>query len=139
MPLPSPAADRQLKHRRTIDVQVFARGDGLWEVDATLADCDVILLSSNDGDTTAGTSYFAGSCTGIDRSSAMAIRWGAPCPAPCHPSSSATPLNFLTFVPCPSPPSLSLSTLSSKGSGSRNLTPWIRVRIPSGSPSPSKC
>ena len=38
MTLPPAAATRQLKHRRQIDVQVFARGDGLWEVDATLTD-----------------------------------------------------------------------------------------------------
>jgi hypothetical protein len=38
MPLPPAAPARQLKHRRSIDVQVFARGDGLWEVDATLVD-----------------------------------------------------------------------------------------------------
>lgn len=38
MSLPPAAPQRQLKHRRQIDVQVFARGDGLWEVDATLTD-----------------------------------------------------------------------------------------------------
>lgn len=38
MPLPPAAAQRQLKHRRQIDVQVYARNDGLWEVDATLVD-----------------------------------------------------------------------------------------------------
>lgn len=38
MTLPQAAATRQLKHRRQIDVQVFARGDGLWEVDAVLVD-----------------------------------------------------------------------------------------------------
>ena len=38
MTLPPAAARRQLKHRRHIDVQVYARDDGLWEVDATLAD-----------------------------------------------------------------------------------------------------
>lgn len=38
MTLPRSAASRQLKHRRQIDVQVFARDDGLWEVDATLLD-----------------------------------------------------------------------------------------------------
>ena len=38
MSLPPAAAARQLEHRRQIDVQVFARGDGLWEVDATLSD-----------------------------------------------------------------------------------------------------
>jgi hypothetical protein len=38
MALPTAASQRQLKHRRSIDVQVFARGDGLWEVDARLSD-----------------------------------------------------------------------------------------------------
>jgi hypothetical protein len=38
MALPLPAPERQLKHRRTIDVQIYARGDGLWEVDALLCD-----------------------------------------------------------------------------------------------------
>jgi len=38
MSLPPAAPERQLKHRRQIDVQVFVRGDGLWEVDATLVD-----------------------------------------------------------------------------------------------------
>jgi hypothetical protein len=38
MPLPPAAADRQLKHRRQIDVQVYSRGNGLWEIDARLSD-----------------------------------------------------------------------------------------------------
>ena len=38
MPLPRSEATRQLRHRRQIDVQVFARDDGLWEVDARLTD-----------------------------------------------------------------------------------------------------
>lgn len=38
MSLPAAAPQRQLKHRRQFDVQVFSRGDGLWEVDATLTD-----------------------------------------------------------------------------------------------------
>ena len=38
MALPPAAPERQLKHRRSIDVQVFARTDGLWEVDARLID-----------------------------------------------------------------------------------------------------
>lgn len=49
MTLPGRAADRQLLHRRQIDVQVFSRGDGLWEVDATLSDVrthDVQLLTN---------------------------------------------------------------------------------------------
>jgi hypothetical protein len=38
MALPRAAATRQLKHTRRLDVHVFARGDGLWEVDATISD-----------------------------------------------------------------------------------------------------
>jgi hypothetical protein len=38
MPLPEAAPQRLLKHRRQIDVQVYSRGDGLWEVDATITD-----------------------------------------------------------------------------------------------------
>lgn len=39
MALPLAAPERQLKHRRSIEVEVFRRDDGLWEVDAHL--CDV--------------------------------------------------------------------------------------------------
>ena len=38
MALPTAAIERQLKHRRSIDVQIFARGNGLWEVDAHITD-----------------------------------------------------------------------------------------------------
>ena len=38
MALPTAAPERQLKHRRSIDVQVFARGNGLWEADARITD-----------------------------------------------------------------------------------------------------
>ena len=38
MALPTAASDRQLKHRRSIDVQIYARGNGLWEVDARIGD-----------------------------------------------------------------------------------------------------
>ncbi|QPF76085.1 DUF2889 domain-containing protein [Roseateles sp. DAIF2] len=38
MSLLTPASERQLLHRRAIDVQVFARGDGLFDVEATLQD-----------------------------------------------------------------------------------------------------
>ena len=38
MALPTAASDRQLTHRRGIDVQIYARGNGLWEVDARLTD-----------------------------------------------------------------------------------------------------
>jgi Protein of unknown function (DUF2889) len=38
MPLPTAASDRQLKHTRRIEVQIYARGNGLWEVDAHVSD-----------------------------------------------------------------------------------------------------
>ena len=38
MALPPAASDRQLRHRRSIDVQVFSRGHGEWEVDASIRD-----------------------------------------------------------------------------------------------------
>lgn len=38
MALPPAYPDRQLKHRRNLDIQVYARGDGLWELDARLTD-----------------------------------------------------------------------------------------------------
>jgi Protein of unknown function (DUF2889) len=38
MALPPAAPERKLKHRRNIDVQVFSRGNGLWEVDALITD-----------------------------------------------------------------------------------------------------
>lgn len=38
MALPPAAPERKLKHRRSIDVHVFARGNGLWEVDAEIRD-----------------------------------------------------------------------------------------------------
>lgn len=38
MTLPQAAPQRQLKHRRQIDVQVYTRGNGHWEVDATIVD-----------------------------------------------------------------------------------------------------
>ena len=38
MALPTAASERQLKHRRSIEVQIYARGNGLWEVDARITD-----------------------------------------------------------------------------------------------------
>ena len=38
MALPTAASDRQLKHRRSVEVQIYARGNGLWEVDAHISD-----------------------------------------------------------------------------------------------------
>ena len=55
MSLPPAAPQRQLKHRRQIDVQVFARGNGLWEVDAHLSDTKTRDLQMADGIRPAGT------------------------------------------------------------------------------------
>jgi hypothetical protein len=49
MPLPTAAPDRQLKHRRQIEVQVFVRGDRLWEVDATIRDVKTRVANMVDG------------------------------------------------------------------------------------------
>ena len=38
MALPTAARDRVPQHRRSIDVKIYSRGDGLWEVDAHLTD-----------------------------------------------------------------------------------------------------
>ncbi|MDE2082542.1 MAG: DUF2889 domain-containing protein [Burkholderiales bacterium] len=55
MTLPPAAPQRQLKHRRQIDVQVYARGDGLWEVDALLTDTKTRDTAMIDGPRPAGT------------------------------------------------------------------------------------
>jgi hypothetical protein len=55
MTLPQADAQRQLKHRRQIDVQVFVRPDGLWEVDATLSDVKTRAAQMAEGLRPAGT------------------------------------------------------------------------------------
>jgi len=49
MPLPPAAPTRQLKHRRRLEVQVFVRDDGLWEVDATLIDTKTRVAQMAEG------------------------------------------------------------------------------------------
>jgi hypothetical protein len=55
MSLPPAAPQRQLKHRRSIEVQVFARGDGLWEVDATITDVKTRVAQMMEGPRPPGT------------------------------------------------------------------------------------
>jgi hypothetical protein len=55
MALPPAAPTRRLKHRRSIDVQIFARDDGLWEVDARLIDVKTRDLPMAAGLRPAGT------------------------------------------------------------------------------------
>ena len=55
MSLPPAAPQRQLKHRRQIDVQVYARGNGLWEVDALLIDTKTRVAQMAEGPRPAGT------------------------------------------------------------------------------------
>lgn len=54
MALPTAAPHRQLKHRRRIDVHVYARGDGLWEVDAEISDIKTRAVPTADGMRPAG-------------------------------------------------------------------------------------
>ena len=54
MTLPPAAPRRQLKHRRQIDVQVYSRGNGLWEVDALLTDIKTRDLPMDGGVRAAG-------------------------------------------------------------------------------------
>ena len=55
MSLPPAAPQRQLKHRRQIDVQVYSRGNGIWEVDAVLTDTKTRDAQMSDGTRPAGT------------------------------------------------------------------------------------
>ena len=55
MSLPPAAPQRQLKHRRQIDVQVFACGNGLWEVDAVLTDVKTRVAHMAEGPRAPGT------------------------------------------------------------------------------------
>lgn len=45
----NPAAERRLLHRRSIDAQVYARDDGLFEVEATLRDTKTRDIPMADG------------------------------------------------------------------------------------------
>ncbi len=55
MPLPQAADSRRLRHRRQFDLQIFARGDGLWEVDAVLIDTKTRDIPLAEGTRAAGT------------------------------------------------------------------------------------
>jgi hypothetical protein len=55
MPIPAPCAQRQLKHRRNIDVTVYGRADGRWEVEARLSDTKTRDITMVDGPRPAGT------------------------------------------------------------------------------------
>lgn len=54
MPLPPSNPSRVLKHRRAIDVQAYARADGLWEVDARVSDVKTREVPCADGLRAAG-------------------------------------------------------------------------------------
>lgn len=55
MTMPTPHPQRQLKHRRSLEVEVFRRPDGLWEVDALLRDVKTRDAPMADGVRPAGT------------------------------------------------------------------------------------
>lgn len=52
---PAPATSRTLKHRRSIDVEVYARDDGLWEAEARLVDVRPRDVAMSEGLRPAGT------------------------------------------------------------------------------------
>lgn len=54
MALPPAAPERQLRHSRRIDVQIYARGQGLWEVDARVEDIKARDLQLRSGVRPAG-------------------------------------------------------------------------------------
>ena len=54
MPLPPSDPSRVLKHRRAIDVQAYARTDGLWEVEARISDVKTREVPCADGPRPAG-------------------------------------------------------------------------------------
>jgi hypothetical protein len=54
MALPIAAPERTLKHTRHIDVQIYSRGNGLWEVDAWLRDMRTQAVALASGRRTAG-------------------------------------------------------------------------------------
>lgn len=49
-----PAPARQLKHRRSLEIEVYARSDGLWEVEAHLIDTKTRVAPMVDGPRAAG-------------------------------------------------------------------------------------
>ena len=55
MALPTAAPARKLTHRRRIDVQVYSRGNGLWEVDARIDDIRTEPVELVSGSRPAGT------------------------------------------------------------------------------------
>ncbi|MEO5734161.1 MAG: DUF2889 domain-containing protein [Rubrivivax sp.] len=55
MPLPPAADGRQLRHQRLFDLQIYARGNGEWEVDAWLRDTKTRDVPLGDGVRKAGT------------------------------------------------------------------------------------
>ncbi|MFM1855311.1 MAG: hypothetical protein RLZ83_620 [Pseudomonadota bacterium] len=55
MTLPAPHPERRLKHRRTLEVEVHARPDHLWEVEALLTDVKTTDAPMSEGVRKAGT------------------------------------------------------------------------------------
>jgi len=49
MPLPPDSPQRQLKHRRRLDIEIYSRPDGLWEVEAELTDTKTRVAQMVDG------------------------------------------------------------------------------------------
>ncbi|HJV83979.1 MAG TPA: DUF2889 domain-containing protein [Noviherbaspirillum sp.] len=54
MPLSPPTSRRALKHTRTIQVEAFARDDGLWDIDAHITDVKTRPINLASGSRSAG-------------------------------------------------------------------------------------
>lgn len=55
MPLSPPVSRRALRHTRAIDIQAFAREDGLWDIDARITDTKTRDAALASGPRPAGT------------------------------------------------------------------------------------
>ena len=55
MPLSTPVSRRALRHSRVIDVQAYARDDGLWDIDARITDIKSYDATLASGPRPAGT------------------------------------------------------------------------------------
>ena len=76
MALPTAAPERLLKHRRSIDVQIDARGNGLWEVDAQVKDTKTYDAALASGIRPAGEPIYDMSCARTVRRCRLSTRAG---------------------------------------------------------------
>ena len=78
MSLPPPVS-RSLRHTRAIEVQAYARDDGLWDLDARITDVKQIDVTLASGLRPAGTHLHhpqrAGSLNGLEDDQLLIAPW----------------------------------------------------------------